>query len=250
MKKIFSFLYLFSTITLYSQIDSVRFYPNGDLWYYINVTKSNIKHLEEDAVKLIKSRGVSKIQFISVTGDFKHLPDFIYSFTDVLYVEINSIRCLKLDTELSKLSKLNQLRINSKVIYISDEVKMNNLKSLSIEFYHSKEFPKSICNWTELEDLNLQQGKFTMIPDEIYKLKKLKILNLSGNNIQSIPEEINLLASLEVLSLCGNHIAQIPENVCKLENLRELYLTDNKIEVSENIKICLSQLSNFKSLYL
>jgi Leucine-rich repeat (LRR) protein len=121
--------------------------------------------------------------------------------------------------------------------------------TITLEFCNKNitNFPKTICQQTDLKTLCLISNKFAYLPTDIYRLSKLTQLKIDNNQLRTLPPEIGRLTSLTYFSLPGNQLKSLPEEIEHLTHLQKLNLTGNKLtSLPEKI----GQLSNLQELYL
>ena len=90
-------------------------------------------------------------------------------------------------------------------------------------------FPDSLCRCTKLEEIRINSGSFSSIPNSISKLNKLHTLNLSWNQFTSFPSQLCDCSNLEELYIRGMDINTVPESISNLNKLRVIDLSNNQL---------------------
>jgi len=108
---------------------------------------------------------------------------------------------------------------------IRDDIQWVNI---DLGFNRFTLFPKTLYNFSFLEELWLTGNQLTFIPEDL-NLPSLRTLYLNGNKITKLPDNIDRLASLEKLDLANNQITTLPASIGNLKKLAELFLTGNPI---------------------
>lgn len=121
----------------------------------------------------------------------------------------------------------------------------DNAKELNLRFLDIVNLPRSICELTQLESINLWNNKITQFPLELFELPNLKIIDLSQNSIQNIPDEFHKLRDLEYLNLGSNCIKKVEVNFNENTKLIILNLSNNKISQIDN---CITDIANLEKL--
>ena len=83
-------------------------------------------------------------------------------------------------------------------------------------------FPLELCQFPNLQKLDLSKNRIGAFPDSLNILINLTFLDLSRNNIASIPASISQLISLEHLDLWHNDVDMLPYQISELPNLNYL----------------------------
>ena len=79
-----------------------------------------------------------------------------------------------------------------------------------------------------MEELDLQNNRFTRFPIELAQCQKLQILNLRSNSITLLPKSINQMSILKDLDLSRNLLKALPVEFCEvLESVEIVGLHDN-----------------------
>ena len=86
---------------------------------------------------------------------------------------------------------------------------------------------ENIFNYTNIEELILNDNLLTSLSVKIENLIKLKSLVLSDNLLEELPESICNMIWLEELYLSGNKLKKLPKNIIKLKNIKWLSIIDN-----------------------
>jgi hypothetical protein len=89
--------------------------------------------------------------------------------------------------------------------------------------------PKTICDFSRLEMLDLSENRLTRLPESFEKLTNLTHLGLNDNQFTSLPELFGELTKLQVLNLRGNQLTRLPESFGKLADLQALNLRGNQL---------------------
>lgn len=135
---------------------------------------------------------------------FSYLPEDIYTFVNLLTLELEYVGLQEVSSGISKLRRLSYLNMSfNELIY----------------------FPEEICNLRNLGNLDLSDNQIDSIPDELKNFRRLSVLNLSNNNISDIPYAVDSLNTLTVLNLTGNPIPiwQIEEISKSLPNTKIIF---------------------------
>lgn len=106
---------------------------------------------------------------------------------------------------------------------------LDSLTYLSIRNYGFEEFPLFVTELDKLENLIIEDAKFTNIPDEIENLSGLKELKISAN-LQDLPSTMMNFKSLEKVSLNGNKFDNVPEVIKEWTSLKRLKINSNGLE--------------------
>lgn len=80
---------------------------------------------------------------------------------------------------------------------------------------------------SNLEELHLDQNKFSTVPTAIWQLSKLQRLSLRDTELTIIPGEIKALLQLKRLDLRYNNLISLPVEIGLLSNLEELWVDSN-----------------------
>jgi len=108
-------------------------------------------------------------------------------------------------------------------VFPPEIVKLTKLKFLKVAMLSS--LPESIGKLTNLEELNLKDGRLTSLPESIGKLTKLEKLTLFNNKLTSLPPSIGKLTNLEYFNLGLNpKLTSLPPSFGNLTQLKKLYL--------------------------
>lgn len=99
------------------------------------------------------------------------------------------------------------------------------------------EFPKEMCEITDLQQVIIMNNKIASVPAEIGNLKELNKLDLKGNQIKEIPKEIGQLAQLETLNLSNNPITSLPDEIKNCKSLKKLMLKGTNLSADEQSKL-------------
>ncbi|MCL8266988.1 leucine-rich repeat domain-containing protein [Leptospira weilii] len=158
---------------------------------------------------------------------------------------------------------------NLKEFYLSDCKKITSLKSLcelknirtiSIEKAQLTEFPDfllgipslrslyftdngpftenktNISNFSNVEELRINDNALVEIPEFVFQLSKLKKLLVMNNRLTEFPKRLADLKNLEELNLGGNFITGISNLTRAFAQIEELGLYENRLTSLEGIR--------------
>jgi Leucine-rich repeat (LRR) protein len=86
-------------------------------------------------------------------------------------------------------------------------------------------------NPTGVYALDLTKQKSKEFPRDIFTYTNLNVLILSRNQLRQLPDSIAVLSYLQVLDLSYNKLTALPEGLFALSNMKELDISNNKIAV-------------------
>lgn len=115
------------------------------------------------------------------------------------------IRCRRVPSEISRLSRL---------------------RALHLQYNAIEELPGEIGQLADLHDLKLGGNLLRALPPEIGDLEHLEVLSVWRNQLRTLPPQIGKLRNLKGLSLWGNPLAALPEEITLLRSLQRLELFD------------------------
>lgn len=245
MKKI-RFLVIFLTLceVCFSQVPTYNIQLNNIDIYLVEDRQENIDLFN----KLAGDSSLQDCVSLVLHGTFLELPQNIDCLSHIRTAQISSFQPICLKNEFSKFEKLEDLMIFSEIAYLDETIMLSNIKSIWFKSTNLKSFPKGICNWISLEDLDIQDCNFFKIPKEIGNLINIESLNLSSNKISILPIEIFSLEKLKILGLGNNKLQTLSPKVCEMRVLKEIYLDNNKnLVLSNQVKEYLS--AKIRTLY-
>jgi hypothetical protein len=89
--------------------------------------------------------------------------------------------------------------------------------------------PEFVYQMKNLQQLYLNDNKFTTLPKKIGQLKNLRQLYLGNNKISKLPPEIGRLKNLQEIEIVNNKLVELPPEIGQLQNLDQLYLGENEL---------------------
>ncbi|CAM6064915.1 unnamed protein product, partial [Sphagnum tenellum] len=177
-------------------------------------------------------------------GEFRTLPEEIGGLKDLVYLDLSE--CFDLQTipdTVRNLSKLKCLIIRScfELKYLpSGVVGLTSLEKLDTSF--------SLNSFPKLRILDLRNGEFSNLPEEVGELQDLVYLDLSECfHLQTIPDTVQNLRKLKCLMLwrCLK-LKYLPSGVVGLTSLQKL--DTRACENLSNLKILHLNLGNLTTL--
>ena len=106
-----------------------------------------------------------------------------------------------------------------------------NAENLTNEQF-SELFPE--IRLDNLKSISLVKNQLTEIPKEILQIKHLIMLYFTNNQITEIPKEISHLKYLELLSIQDNELIKVSKEIYQASNLKKLYLSNNPLKELPN----------------
>lgn len=164
---------------------------------------------------------VRHLDILSFSG---RLPYQIWNLPNLEKLEINHLSFDEVPREVTKLTKLFELRISNGFFGCV----IPSIRKLSVVKNGFEQLSDMIWLHTNLCELVLRDDNITTIPHAISKMSNLEILDLESNSLQQI-EVICGLTSLQKLSLGHNPLKCLPKSIGNLSNLRELNLDKTHI---------------------
>jgi Leucine-rich repeat (LRR) protein len=188
-----------------------------------------------------------KCRDMNIAGDFANTPrNFAkLSVANINNMQIQSTIPFVIDTLFNHFINLNALLCFSKIKRIDEEVVFPKITSIYFQYSDLKEFPKAICSWISLKNIDIQSCKFSTIPKEIGNLQNLEGVNFSDNGIRKFPNEFYMLPKLYRIGLAGNSRIKISPLLCEMKNLKEIYIDKtifNRMPQSLKNRLCLDQI--------
>jgi len=105
----------------------------------------------------------------------------------------------------------------------------DSVYKLKLSGLHLTTLPMDITRLTRLQELNIADNDFEVLPECIYGFQNLQELVCYGNKIKTLGEHIGQLKNLKMISAYDNLIAILPPEIGELENLEALILSHNKL---------------------
>uniref|UniRef100_A0A803MN67 Disease resistance R13L4/SHOC-2-like LRR domain-containing protein n=1 Tax=Chenopodium quinoa TaxID=63459 RepID=A0A803MN67_CHEQI len=99
-----------------------------------------------------------------------------------------------------------------------------------------------------LKVLDLQNAKFSNVPEVLGKLHNLRYLCMRNTKVKKLPESIGGLWNLQTLDLKKTDVVELPKGINRLQKLRHLLVCNYKDEKMVPVRIHEGVLNNFKEL--
>jgi Leucine-rich repeat (LRR) protein len=176
--------------------------------------------------------------------DYRSVTEAIKDSDEVRKLTLSGDSLNKFSERILKLRNLEEIALESSdnfdVNYaISILVKLKNLKKLWISDIKISSFNK-IGDLKNLEELDLDNVGFMILPAEISNLRRLREINLEENPQLNITQVCNVLSNiqtLKVLWLGQNKLSTLPTEITKLKSLEDLWLEENEFsEIPASVK--------------
>ncbi len=210
--------------------------------------------------KLLSKEEINNL--CDILGELKNIEEADFSSNDLKFVPDAILKW----KHLKKLN-LSRNEIGGKRSFFSDE-EGEDVPNFLVD--------ADLSNWSELEELNLEDNNILELPEGVKHLKKLRKLNLGSNSLLALPSNIKHLIGLEELRISGySYVEALPIELAELSNLTNIeielrnkelfdvlgkvksleildvkFSTDGDLTLSncEYIAKCLGQLSNLHTL--
>src|SRR3990167_7702691 len=120
-------------------------------------------------------------------------------------------------------------------------------RALDFSRRHLLTLPKSLIEFSAVQEIELHRNQFTSVPDILLSLPSLTSCNLGHNSISSLPAQLSGWVKMNILKLHYNLFVTIQPNISQLTHIRTLLLNNNQIE---SIPDEIGALMNLKKLNL
>jgi Leucine-rich repeat (LRR) protein len=244
MKKIILIVLLtLSMATCYTQTRYIiQKIDNG---YDILVIISNSNKQNELLIdSILQDPLYSKCISMNIAGDFEKLPNNFQKlpFENIKNLQIQSKSPFVINSLFNYFLNLESLLCFSKIKRIDENVVFSKVTSIWFQYADLTEFPKAICNWTSLKNIDIQSCSFSVIPKEIGALQNLERLNFSNDKIKELPYEFYSLKKLKSIGLSDNKLQDISFEICNFENLEFICWDNNKnLKLDKKVYECLKE---------
>lgn len=164
---------------------------------------------------------------------------------------------------LAKLKNLKKLWISDiKISDLSDIGELENLEELDLDNVGFKILPVEVSNLKKLREINLEENPQLDIAETcnvLSKLENLRVLWLGQNKLSTLPKEISKLSTLEELWLDENEFSEIPVSITSLKinylsffdnKLTSLNLRKGDLKDLRNINLCYNSFKEFPAIEL
>nr|XP_006823254.1 PREDICTED: uncharacterized protein LOC100370876 [Saccoglossus kowalevskii] len=99
-----------------------------------------------------------------------------------------------------------------------------NSEKVSLKQNDLTYIPKSISQYTHIQQLDLSRNKLSYLPLEMCQLTQLENLDISNNNLIDLPGSFS---DLKILNLSRNNLTEFPDN---LENIQQIDISQNCLQ--------------------
>lgn len=181
---------------------------------------------------------IREIQINWEDKGFSTLPDWLFRYTQLTKLNLNSNRLRAIPDDIQKFTQLEELDLGYNLLKTFPEVifKLKRLKKLNLGVNRITELP-SLENLPNLVELKLNHNQLEQLPAQGWeKLQSLATLDLSANLLTTLPKE---LAQLPVLQHCDvryNRLAELPAWLVEKEVLDSLDVLYNYCDVPDFLK--------------
>jgi len=231
MKTIFIFLFCFTYFFSFSQVEK-----NFDV-ISIGINSSSIDLAKNIENFINNDSSIKNIKTLEISGDYTEIPDCLYQFYWIEELIINSTKPIIINKSINKFKELENFKVLSEIIYISNKISLENIKRIDFDNYKSNVFPNFIFKQKQLEYLKIENSSIKKIPIKIKYCKNLKIVLFHNSKIKKLPFTFYKLKNLEVLGICSTPIILNYSKISKMKKLNEIYIDEKKINFDLTDKI-------------
>lgn len=181
-----------------------------------NLEKLNLSSNDLMALP-ISMRSLTNLRNLDLSCNYHFdFHSIILNIPHLTRLSFNNNHMTEIPSTISKLQNLVKLELRHTV----KESKPCYIRSfpLTIPIRIGK-IPDSICQITNLQELQIDNNDLEILPENITRLTNLTCLTFSFNNIKYLPENIGNLTKLEILYFGRNMIRSLPDSFTKLVNL-------------------------------
>jgi Leucine-rich repeat (LRR) protein len=188
-----------------------------------------LRTLDLDAVSLKKlplSLCECPLEYLSVSGDFRTLPDNFWELTSLKKLELNGYRLKTLPLSFGTLLSLEEF-----------------------SFYGGdlEELPETFCNLSYLKKLSIVTGKNLILPETFGWLPALEKLYINAEKMTSLPESIGGCTTLKSFTIESDALTELPRSFVKLVNLETFHADTFNLE---KFPAGFGNLVSLKNLYI
>ena len=187
----------------------------------LNASDNKIPLLPDSFCELTSLR-----EFVMIRAELEKLPEQFGNLTALEGLRVERNKITSLPESFSQLRKIRELDLGMsgnegfsefpKVLLALEE-----LEKLSFGFLCSyTHLPEDIHRMKSLRKLDLHcSKKLESLPDSICELSNLEELNVESTLLRSLPEQIGKLQKLKSLDIGQTHILKLPESILELTGL-------------------------------
>lgn len=119
---------------------------------------------------------------------------------------------------------------NNRLSHLPEDIgSLCSLEELFLQYNCLTSLPESICELSNLMELDVKNNRLTNLPCDFGSMTSLIILSLTNNHIASLPQSVGKLCNLQELSLHSNHLTELPDKLCDLVNVKIIYAGENRL---------------------
>jgi Leucine-rich repeat (LRR) protein len=153
------------------------------------------------------------------------LPSGISSLDKLTHLTIDAQDLRNLPEDLNRLDKLSNIHFRIKNnVDVKLNANLNELKEFS--WYLAPSFPEFICQYRNVERLQLVRGGIKEIPECICRLRQLRDLTVSNHPLEKIPECLRDLQSITMMDFRSTNIKTMDSKLLELPKLFNILIED------------------------
>lgn len=181
---------------------------------------------------------IREIQINWEDKGFSTLPDWLFRYTQLTKLNLNSNRLREIPDDLQKFEQLEELDLGYNLLKTFPKVifKLKQLKKLNLSVNRLNELP-SLENLPHLVELKLNHNQLEQLPTQGWeKLQSLATLDLTANLLTTLPKELAQLPALQHCDVRYNRLAELPAWLVEKEVLDSLDVLYNYCDVPDFLK--------------
>lgn len=162
-------------------------------------------------------------------------PQIFINLTDLMHLDLSGNKLETLPPQMRRLVHLTTLVLNDNPLMHAQLRQLPSMVSITTLHLRNTQrsmsnFPSSLENLKNLEDVDLSYNEFTRIPESLYTCSTLKRLNMSSNKLNELSLLIDTWTNMRTLNLSNNQLTSIPTSLSKMQCLKRLYVNDNQLD--------------------
>ncbi|WP_372371184.1 hypothetical protein [Candidatus Uabimicrobium sp. HlEnr_7] len=229
----------------------------------LSIASSELEHLNiqdcQSLKKLSRHNNYKNLKYLGLSGkmlshfDFTEMSDlqtldlnkvYLDKPNPSLFANLKSMHCLKIDSYLPKMDKLDHVReLHLSYCTLDHFTPLPNIKSLHL-FFCNFANESALLNWPSVEYLYIKNGSTTQYITAVRHLNHLTSLHIEGGTLQNLDALIPM-ANLKELTIENCYYLENIDALVSLTNLQSLTLD---VRFVNNLS-CLGKL-NLQSLKL